>query len=148
MSKPVVQTGLSARHPLSLLALTIAALLAGTSAAHDRRHPADELFTLSLDELMNVQVTGAAVRDLGLGEQAETGNPFHWSILDIAASVETIDHNTMQARSLNNVIEAAENLVGRAEFIFFSHDPSAAGWLEPWKWPQAIRFSRFFQAIH
>ena len=42
----------------------------------------------------------------------------------------------------------AENLVGRAEFIFFSHDPSAAGWLEPWKWPQAIRFSRFFQAIH
>ena len=29
----------------------------------------------------------------------------------------------------------AENLVGRAEFIFFSHDPSAAGWLELWKWP-------------
>ena len=42
----------------------------------------------------------------------------------------------------------AENLVGRAEFIFFSHDPSVAGWLEPWKWPQAIRFNRFFMAIH
>jgi signal peptidase I len=42
----------------------------------------------------------------------------------------------------------AENLVGRAEFIFFSHDPSAASWFEPWKWPQAIRFSRFFMAIH
>jgi signal peptidase I len=42
----------------------------------------------------------------------------------------------------------AENLVGRAEFIFFSHDPSAAGWLEPWKWPSAIRFGRFFMAIH
>jgi len=41
-----------------------------------------------------------------------------------------------------------ENLVGRAEFIFFSHDPAAAGWLEPWKWPEAIRFSRFFMAIH
>jgi len=41
----------------------------------------------------------------------------------------------------------AENLVGRAEFIFFSHDPSEAGWLEPWKWPEAIRFSRFFMAI-
>ena len=40
------------------------------------------------------------------------------------------------------------NLVGRAEFIFFSHDPSAAGWLEPWKWPSAIRFGRFFMAIH
>jgi len=44
----------------------------------------------------------------------------------------------------------AENLVGRAEFIFFSHDPMAAGWLEPWKWPQAIipRLNRFFMAIH
>lgn len=42
----------------------------------------------------------------------------------------------------------AENLVGRAEFIFFSHDPSEAGWSEPWKWPEAIRFSRFFRAIH
>jgi signal peptidase I len=43
----------------------------------------------------------------------------------------------------------AENLVGRAEFIFFSHDPSVAGWLEPWKWPQAIgsRLNRFFMAI-
>jgi len=42
----------------------------------------------------------------------------------------------------------AENLVGRAEFIFFSHDPAAAGWLEPWKWPSAVRFGRFFMAIH
>ena len=42
----------------------------------------------------------------------------------------------------------SENLVGRAEFIFFSHDPSVAGWMEPWKWPQAIRFNRFFMAIH
>jgi len=42
----------------------------------------------------------------------------------------------------------AENLVGRAEFIFFSHDPSEAGWGQPWKWPEAIRFSRFFTAIH
>jgi len=41
-----------------------------------------------------------------------------------------------------------ENLVGRAEFIFFSADPSVAGWAEPWKWPSAIRFSRFFMAIH
>jgi len=41
----------------------------------------------------------------------------------------------------------AENLVGRAEFIFFSHEPSNAGWLEPWNWGP-IRFSRFFKAIH
>ncbi|MBM3644477.1 MAG: signal peptidase I [Alphaproteobacteria bacterium] len=41
-----------------------------------------------------------------------------------------------------------ENLVGRAEFIFFSHDPGAAGWLEPWKWPGAVRYNRLFKGIH
>jgi signal peptidase I len=41
----------------------------------------------------------------------------------------------------------AENLVGRAEFIFFSTDGSAAWW-EIWKWPLAIRYGRLFTAIH
>jgi signal peptidase I len=39
-----------------------------------------------------------------------------------------------------------ENLVGRAEFLFFSTDGSAAIW-EFWKWPGAIRFHRFFNAV-
>ncbi len=40
----------------------------------------------------------------------------------------------------------AVNLVGRAEFIFFSTDGSAALW-EPWKWPFAVRYSRLFNGI-
>ena len=40
----------------------------------------------------------------------------------------------------------AENLVGRAEFVFFSHDGSAS-LFEVWKWPFAIRYSRMFQGI-
>jgi signal peptidase I len=39
-----------------------------------------------------------------------------------------------------------ENLIGRAEFLFFSTDGSA-GLLEVWKWPFAIRYSRLFQSI-
>ena len=34
-----------------------------------------------------------------------------------------------------------ENLVGRAEFIFFSHDPEGSGW------PFAVRWPRLFRAI-
>ena len=41
----------------------------------------------------------------------------------------------------------AENLVGKAEFFFFSTD-GTAGLLEPWKWPFATRWSRFFNPIH
>ena len=37
-----------------------------------------------------------------------------------------------------------ENLVGRAEFIFFSIDGSP---LRLWEWPQSVRFDRLFTAI-
>lgn len=40
----------------------------------------------------------------------------------------------------------ARNLVGRAEILFFSIESPARIW-EIWKWPTAIRFSRFFQSI-
>lgn len=39
-----------------------------------------------------------------------------------------------------------DNLVGRAEFIFFSVDGSARWW-EVWGWPFAIRYSRLFSAV-
>ena len=39
-----------------------------------------------------------------------------------------------------------ENLIGRAEFLFFSSDGSAEIW-EVWKWPFAIRFSRFLKGV-
>lgn len=39
-----------------------------------------------------------------------------------------------------------ENLVGRADFIFFSTNGKAR-LFEIWKWPQSIRFSRLFQSI-
>jgi len=73
---------------------------------------------------------------------------------------DSLDSRTkLQVRNLTGAIVPrdelgwyvpAENLVGRAEFIFFSHDPAAANWYEPWKWPQAIipRIGRFFTAIH
>lgn len=40
----------------------------------------------------------------------------------------------------------AENLVGRAEVLFFSTDGSASWW-QPWYWFQAARGSRFFSSL-
>jgi signal peptidase I len=55
--------------------------------------------------------------------------------------------NSADSRVLSQVgYVPAENLVGRAEFIFFSAN-GAALW-EVWKWPWAIRWSRFFSGIH
>jgi signal peptidase I len=39
-----------------------------------------------------------------------------------------------------------ENLVGRAEIIFFSIDEGASLW-RPWEWPQQIRWNRLFERI-
>jgi len=41
----------------------------------------------------------------------------------------------------------AENLVGRAQFLFFSTD-GYARWWEIWKWPFTVRYGRLFQGIH
>lgn len=40
----------------------------------------------------------------------------------------------------------AENLVGRAEFLFFSTNGAARIW-EVWKWPISIRYGRLFNGI-
>ena len=56
--------------------------------------------------------------------------------------------NSQDSRVLSAVgYVPGENLVGRAEFIFFSTDGSARLW-EIWKWPFAIRYSRLFNGVN
>jgi len=43
-----------------------------------------------------------------------------------------------------------ENLVGRADVIFYScasDEPGRCGWLSPWSWPFDIRWSRIFNVV-
>lgn len=39
-----------------------------------------------------------------------------------------------------------ENLVGKARFLFFSHNDKGR-WYKPWTWPKAIRWSRIFNKL-
>jgi len=56
--------------------------------------------------------------------------------------------NSEDSRFLNAVgFIPIENLVGRAELIFFSVDAEAPWW-EVWEWPFEIRFARLFRGIH
>jgi signal peptidase I len=55
--------------------------------------------------------------------------------------------SSLDSRVLNHVgYIPVENLVGRAEILFFSTNGGARFW-EVWKWPSATRFSRIFQSI-
>lgn len=55
--------------------------------------------------------------------------------------------DSLDSRALAHVgFVPVENLVGRAEFLFFSHDSTASLW-EVWKWPAAIRWSRILRSV-
>jgi signal peptidase I len=55
--------------------------------------------------------------------------------------------NSTDSRYLPNVgFVPAENLVGRAEVIFFSVDDEAVAWAF-WRWPWTLRFDRFFTGL-
>ena len=55
--------------------------------------------------------------------------------------------NSQDSRYLDAVgYVPAENLVGRAEVIFFSTNGSAALW-EVWRWPWAVRYDRLLERI-
>ena len=40
-----------------------------------------------------------------------------------------------------------ENLVGKARFLFFSHNDKGA-WYKPWTWPKKVRWSKIFDTLH
>ncbi len=54
--------------------------------------------------------------------------------------------NSRDSRTTSVGMVPAENLVGRAERLFFSHNSSANLW-EVWKWPFAIRYDRLGDGI-
>src|SRR5437660_11062694 len=55
--------------------------------------------------------------------------------------------NSQDSRVLSAVgYVPAQNLIGKAQFMFFSTDGSARLW-EIWKWPFAIRYSRLFHGV-
>ena len=41
-----------------------------------------------------------------------------------------------------------DNLVGKAQFIFFSSDRSIGSIFSFWKWNKSVRFDRFFKKIN
>jgi len=54
--------------------------------------------------------------------------------------------NSLDSRSIKVGFVPKVNLVGKAKFLFFSNDGSAAWW-QFWKWPMAVRWSRLFNGI-
>jgi len=55
--------------------------------------------------------------------------------------------NSLDSRVENVGYIPVENLIGRAEVLFFSVNGQASFW-EPWTWPWGIRYGRLFNVIH
>ena len=54
--------------------------------------------------------------------------------------------NSQDSRTLQVGYIPGENMVGKAQFLFFSTD-GWARWWEVWKWPFAVRYSRLFHGV-
>lgn len=54
--------------------------------------------------------------------------------------------NSNDSRTGSVGMVPAENLIGKAQFLFFSHNGTARWW-QIWKWPFAIRYSRIGNGI-
>lgn len=54
--------------------------------------------------------------------------------------------NSQDSRTANVAFIPADNLVGRAEMLFFSIDDKASFW-QLWKWPSSVRWDRLFMKI-
>ena len=48
-------------------------------------------------------------------------------------------------KTLDKVEQSPDNIIGKAQFIFFSLENSR--FLEIWKWPNSIRWNRIFKKI-
>jgi signal peptidase I len=55
--------------------------------------------------------------------------------------------NSLDSRTANVGFVPEENLVGKAEFLFFSLTEDAHFW-EFWRWPHSVRWKRLFTLIH
>ena len=54
--------------------------------------------------------------------------------------------NSLDSRDRSVGYVPFENLVGRAEIIFFSIDEGASAW-KIWEWPSTVRWNRIFSTI-
>jgi len=72
----------------------------------------DDLFDLSLEQLSSISVKGAAVRSLNLALIPDSNNSHQLENRYLSSSVEVIDHKTIEARGLKNVVQVVESMVG------------------------------------
>lgn len=72
----------------------------------------DIFYSMSLEDILKVQITGKIVRDIGLFLVVKSENLHKDTAILYPYTVEVIDQNTIEARALKNIVDATENTNG------------------------------------
>ena len=136
------------------MSMTITRRVQFNGGSHGRKRIEDYVFT---DEIGRINRVAQFIETLPNGrahrimEQTDQGQLDNTRVYTVPkghyfAMGDNRD-NSLDSRVMSGVgFVPLDNLVGRAEVLFFSTDGSA-GWWEFWRWPGATRFQRFFQSI-
>lgn len=94
----------------SITALALFPLIAfvGEQAAGESYD--DDLFALSLEELLGLQIEGSAVRDIGLDLKVYSIPSEKVSYFKTASTIELMEQKTISARGLSNIVQVVESL--------------------------------------
>lgn len=90
-----------------LTLLPALALATEQTAAHSDEN---QLFQLSLEELLSLNIEGSAVRDIGLNLTIYSIPSEHISNFQAASTIELMGHKTISARGLTNIVQVVESL--------------------------------------
>jgi signal peptidase I len=104
---------------------------------------------IPMKQYIEMLPNGAQHRIIKIGDDGPLDNTqeYHVPAGDYFMMGDNRD-NSQDSRVLSAVgYVPAENLIGKAQFIFFSTDGSARLW-EFWKWPFAIRYNRLFKGLN
>lgn len=70
------------------------------------------LLDMSLEELMNIDLSGDSVRSIDLNKTPQTANHFGQVNIDLPYSIEVMTANSISAKGLKNIVQVVGNMTG------------------------------------
>ncbi|MDG1752464.1 MAG: hypothetical protein P8I03_12515 [Thalassotalea sp.] len=88
-------------------ALFFTSLLLSLSVAAE-----ESLLELSLEEFLEIDLSGDSVKTIDLKSEVFTSNPFYQPIINFPFSIEVLNSELISAKGIKNIVQVVQNFTG------------------------------------